>query len=480
MKYFGKDFDQYLKGTGEVGYVNQIVHSIVYVKGLPSVRPFEIVIFETGDVGQVLSLTDELIEVLSFNSVAKVGQKVASTGKVLEVPVGEAYLGQTINPLGYGQAKNLKAKEARPVDPDPRGILERKIIDQPLETGVSVVDLTVPLGKGQRQLVLGDRDTGKTHFLMQLILTQARKGTICIYAGIGKKRGSLARMKNFLKSQGIEKNTLVVASTSRDPAGIIFLTPYTAMTHAEYFRDQKKDVLVVLDDMTVHAKFYREITLLLQRFPGRSAYPGDIFYTHARLMERSGNFAEASISCLPVADTVLGDMSGYIQTNLMAMTDGHIFFDIELFNQGRRPAINTFLSVTRVGLQAQTPLIRDLSRQLASFSVEQDRLREFLHFGAELSEEIKRKLSLGSALYELFNQPPGSVVPINVSIYLVGALWAGFWRQMKLAETRAEFDKAKKAYETNAAFRKKLDALITGQKDFGSLVTSLKKSGPLN
>jgi F-type H+-transporting ATPase subunit alpha len=173
-------------------------------------------------------------------------------------------------------------------------------------------------------------------------------------------------------------------------------------------------------------------------------------------------------------------MSGYIQTNLMAMTDGHIFFDIELFNQGRRPAINTFLSVTRVGLQAQTPLIRDLSRQLASFSVEQDRLREFLHFGAELSEEIKRKLSLGSALYELFNQPPGSVVPINVSIYLVGALWAGFWRQMKLAETRAEFDKAKKAYETNAAFRKKLDALITGQKDFGSLVTSLKKSGPLN
>ncbi|OGM30473.1 hypothetical protein A2630_04015 [Candidatus Woesebacteria bacterium RIFCSPHIGHO2_01_FULL_44_10] len=472
-------FEDYLNEFNEVGFVDQIVHSIVYASGLPTVRPHEIVIFESGSVGQVLSLDDELAEILLLSgSMARAGERIAKTGRELSIPVGEFYLGHTVDALGGvldGSIKKFEPKESRPVDIEPMGILERKPVDLPLETGVSVVDLTVPLGKGQRELVIGDKNTGKTRFLLQVILTQARKGTICIYCGVGKKKTTIKRVAEFFKSQGVDKNTLIVASTSEDPSGVIYITPFAAMTHAEYFRDQGKDVLIVIDDLTVHAKFYREITLLLQRFPGRSAYPGDIFYTHARLLERAGDFEKASITCLPVADTVMGDLTGFIQTNLMAMTDGHIFFDIDIFNQGRRPAINPFLSVTRVGLQAQRPLVRDLSRQLNSFLVEQDKLRQFLHFGAELSEDIQRKLALGDKIYSLFEQLPGIVVPEVVSVYLVAALWAGMWRDKKVSEAKTEFEKVIGSYGKDKAFGRKIDDLINAAATFTDLVTTLKR-----
>lgn len=475
------DFEKYLDEFGEVGFVDQIIHSIVYASGLPTVRPHEIVIFESGSVGQVLSLADDLAEILLLaGKMAKAGERIAKTGVHLETPVGEVYLGHVTDALGGitdGPVKSFTPKERRPIDVEPVGILERNPVDVPLETGVSVVDLTVPLGKGQRELVIGDKNTGKTRFLMQVILTQAAKGTICIYCGVAKKRSTIKKVSEFFKKAGVEKNTMIVASTSEDPAGVIYITPFAAMTHAEYFRDQGKDVLIVIDDLTAHAKFYREITLLLQRFPGRSAYPGDIFYTHARLLERAGDFEKASITCLPVADTVMGDLTGFIQTNLMAMTDGHIFFDIDIFNQGRRPSINPFLSVTRVGLQAQTPLLRDLSRQLNSFLVEQEKLRQFLHFGAELSEDIQRKLALGDKIYSLFEQLPNVVVPEAVSIYLVAALWAGLWRDQKAAAARDEFNRVIETYKKTPVFAKKIDSLIANSKTFTDLVNSIKRSG---
>jgi F-type H+-transporting ATPase subunit alpha len=479
MGYFEKDFQAYLDETKEVGFVDQVVHSIIYATGLPSARPNEIVIFESGSLGKVLSLTQEYVEVLSLDTIAQTGERVARTNKLLEVPVGEAFLGKIITPLGelIGKSEPIKKTGTRFVDTPPMPILKRQAVNQSLETGVSLVDLSMPLGKGQRELVLGDRDAGKTRFLMQVILNQAKKGTICIYAGIAKKKASVKRTANFFAENGIEKNTIIISATAQDPAGIIYLAPYTAMTHAEYFRDKGKDCLVVLDDLTAHAKFYREITLLLQRFPGRSSYPGDIFYTHARLLERAGSFEKAAITCLPVADTILGDMSGFIQTNLMAMTDGHIFFDIDLFNQGRRPAINPFLSVTRVGLQAQAPLVRELSRNLNSFLVEQDKLRQFMHFGAELSEEIQRKLSLGDKIYALFGQPQDTVIPLNVSIYLLCCLWAGIWRDKNLGEVIPEFEKVKKAYGIDQVFKQKLDQLVSSAKDFKDLISRLKTQG---
>lgn len=474
-------FEDYLEQTQEVGYVDQVVHSMLRVRGLPGVRAQEVVVFENDGTGLILSLGGDVVEVLPLSkAVLKVGGRVARTGRLLETLVGENLLGRTVDPLGGVMGGDsligVDQMEKRLVDQDPVGILDRETISEPFEAGVVLVDLVVPLGRGQRELVVGDRKTGKSQFLLQAVLTQAQQGTICVYAGVGKRKSDIKKFEEFIKSNNIADKTLIVASTSEDAAGMIFLTPYAAMTHAEYFRDQGKNVLIILDDLTTHARFYREITLLAQRFPGRSSYPGDIFYTHARLIERAGNFKTGSITALPVAETVMGDLSGYIQTNLMAMTDGHLFFDSDLFNQGRRPPINPFLSVTRVGLQAQSPLVRDLSRQVNSFMVKQERLRQFMHFGAELSEEVKKDLDLGDRLLTFFDQPSTKIVPMPVSIIVVAALWAGWWRDITVPDMKLELIKLAQTYMTTPEYKQEVDALIANNKSFTDLVNQIKET----
>src|SRR5258708_6500429 len=289
----------------------------------------EIIIFETGEAGVILSMSREQVEILLLSqSTIKAGTRVTRTGAKQEMPVGFELLGKAVNP--FGQPLNTsqtieKPKVSRPIDISPSGINTRKRIEQSFETGVTLVDMLIPLGKGQRQLLIGDRKTGKTSFLYQTILKQASLGTICIYPGIGKKTTDIKRVESFFHTTGIENNTVIIATSSEDPAGVIYLTPYAAMALAEYFRDEGHDVLVVMDDLFTHAKFYREIMLIGRRFPGRNAYPADIFYTHARLLERAGNFvlpngSEHSITCLPVVESVEGDIAGFIQTNLMSMT----------------------------------------------------------------------------------------------------------------------------------------------------------------
>src|SRR5581483_5765076 len=352
-----KDFLTYLKETEEVGYISQVINFLIEIEGLPSARLNELVVFETGEIGRITTIAHKSVEVITFSKTSvKVGTRVTRTNEFLMVGVGDGLLGKTVDPLGASldpQNPIGKLSELRPIDVTPGGIDTRSRITKPLETGATLVDLIIPLGMGQRELVIGDRKTGKTSFLIQAILTQAKRGTICIYAAIGKKTLDIKKIEELFQKSGIAKNTVVVASSSQDPVGVIYLTPYTAMTVAEYFRDSGRDVLVVLDDLSTHAKFYREISLLGRRFPGRNSYPGDIFYTHAKLLERAGNFKTAkgpvSITCLPVTEAVQGDLTGYIQTNLMSMTDGHIYFDNDLFSKGKRPAVNTFLSVTRVG-----------------------------------------------------------------------------------------------------------------------------------
>lgn len=464
-----KDYKFYLEKTGEIGYVGKLVHSIVYIEGLPGARSSEVVVFENGGLGVVLSLGQKYIEVLLLDQESKVGEEVARTGETLNVPLSNEILGNAISPLGLGLNGSkvvLKPEEMRSIDNEPLGILGRDEVKKPFETGTKIVDLIIPLGRGQRELVVGDRKTGKTLFLMRTMLAQASQGTICIYAAIGKRQHELLDVINFINTNKITKNTVIVASGSADQAGLVFLTPYTAMTIAEYFRDKGKDTLVILDDMTAHANYYREITLLAKRFPGRSSYPGDIFYIHAKLVERGGSFEKGSITCLPVAEAVMGDLSGYIQTNLMAMTDGHIFFDIDRYNRGIRPAINPFLSVTRVGLQAQSPLVRDLNRQVSSFLIHLEEIQDFMHFGTEVSESLKKTLNLGEKVEEFFGQPDLSIVPVNISIFLLAALWGGFAKDVGRDKLIPLYNKIFQRYTKDTQFRQKIDSVVLASPSF--------------
>lgn len=476
-----KDFNYYLEAIGEIGFVEEGRHSLIYASGLPHVHLNEIVIFETGVLGQVFSITKEQIEILLLSKgVISVGSKIARTNEFLRVSVGKGLLGRMVNPLGLpldskGKLTNVQSQS---VDKPIPLLLERKEVEKPLETGVSIVDLVVPIGKGQRELVIGDRKTGKTEFLLQTIITQAKKGTICIYATIGQKQIDIKKLYQFFQEKKIIGNTLIIASYSTDPSGLIYLTPYSAMTAAEAFKDEGLDVLLILDDMTTHARTYREISLLGRRFPGRNSYPGDIFYIHARLIERAGNFKKGSITCLPVAESILGDLSGYLQTNLMAMTDGHIFFDIDLYNQGKRPAVNPFLSVTRVGHQTQSQLHKSTSLELTSFLVTYEKMKQFLHFGAEVGGTTKNVLLLGSLVDTFFNQEDENI-PIQINLLVVASLWAGIWTETKIPDFKRQMEQLLLSYNTIDTFKNEIDKLILETPNFSDLVNKIRTNPEL-
>ncbi len=474
-------FQQYLEKTGEMGMITEVIHSIAHVTGLPHAIPHEIVLFETGEFGQILSLTPAFAEIMVFSkSPIRVGTRVTRTDRMLEVPVGEELLGHTIDPFGATLDQNkpfTRPQQVRRVDINPGGISTRKRIGTPFFTGVTLVDLMIPLGKGQRELLIGDRKTGKTHFLMQTSLFQAKQGTLVIYAGIGKKKLEIKKVEEFYAQAGIADRTIIVASSSHDPVGVIYMTPYTAMAIAEYFKDQGHDVLVIMDDLSTHAKFYREISLLGKRFPGRNSYPGDIFYTHARLLERAGNFitknGENSITCLPVVETTQGDLSGYIQTNLMSMTDGHIYFDIDLYIKGRRPAINTFLSVTRVGRQTQSELNRSVSRELNSFLTLYDKMQNFVHFGAELTTSVKETLNQGDKILDFFTITSEQDIPQDLQLILFSLLWQGAWQQKQYLVMRNEVATLVKQYESDQSFREKVLEVVKKNTTFNGLLNDV-------
>ena len=475
-KNMSTEFEHYLEKIKEIGYVQKGVVGIVEISGLPGIRAGEMVCFETGQVGQVLAYSNDKIEVqvLSKRSV-KIGTRVVRTDHRLAVPVSDQILGKMIGALGQEVRGQVAEKDVvyRPIDVTPVGISGRQKITRSLLTGIILTDLMVPLGKGQRELILGDRKTGKSLLVLQAMVNQAKEGSVCIYAAIGKKKTEIMKAESFFKAQGIMDKTVIVASSSQDSAAEIYICPYTAMAIAEYFRDQGRDVLVVLDDMTTHAKFYREISLLSRKFPGRDSYPGDIFYTHSKLLERAGNFLvdgkDVSITCLPIAETVQGDISGYIQTNLMSMTDGHIYFDNELFSRGQRPAINPFVSVTRVGRQTQTALRRDAGRMLFELLNAYVRAQSFLKFGAELGENSRQVLTTGDMIMKFFNQPLNLVIPINVQLAMLGLLISGIWNG-------EEIGKVVGAYEKNAVFKKLIDQLVDGSLTMDKLMQEARKS----
>ncbi len=475
-----KSFNDYLNNIGEVGYVEEVVNSVAYVSGLPKAISGEVLLFENDGLGMVLSMDENFLEVLVLSSAdLRVGTKVARTQTRLSVGVGSGLLGKRLTGLGKIVGGTGGVSEYREIDSPPPSIIQRTAVTKPLETGVAVVDLIVPIAKGQRELVIGDRNTGKTSFLHQVILNQARKGTICIYVGIGKKRISIKRFQEQFVAQGIVNQTIIIAASAAEPAGVVFMAPYTAMTIAEYFRDQGRDVLLVFDDMSSHAKYYREISLLTKRFPGRNSYPGDIFYIHSRLLERAGSFARGTITCLPVAESVLGDLSGYVQTNLMAMTDGHIYFDSDMMNEGKFPPVNPFLSVTRVGLQAQTQLIKDTSRALTTFLVSFDKLRQFLHFGAELTEAVRKNLEFGEKIESFFGQSSNVLFPTNLSVFILGCIWADTWKGITTAELEKKILQFIEAYDKNKDFKEMVDSVITESTTLNELIRKIKEKGAI-
>jgi F-type H+-transporting ATPase subunit alpha len=458
-----ENFEKYLEETLEVGYVDEVLHSVIRVTGLPSVRLKEMVVFEDGEKGEVSALKQGFVEVIVFSRLPiQVGSRVARTGRTLSVKVGEKLLGQAVNALGEPLDETKVWDQSgmiwQEVDVRPSGISSREKIKKQYFTGVTLVDLLVPLGYGQRELVLGNRKTGKSQLLWRAILTQTDSKNISIYAIIGKKKSEIRRVVEFLQNKQVTSKTILVASGSHDSSAEIYLTPYTAMTIAEYFCKQGLDVTVILDDMTTHARYYRELSLLGRKFPGRDSYPGDIFHVHSKLLERSGNFKTGSITCLPLAETVSGDITGYIQTNLMSMTDGHIYFDSNLFFEGKRPAIDPFLSVTRVGRQTQTSLQKDINHRLLSMLSDFEKTSRFIKFGTELGENSREILAMGAKIWKFFDQPPEDFVPIELQVVLFGLLLTHNWDGIGMGKI---LERYKLNPDLKAKFSDLLSSLIT-------------------
>jgi F-type H+-transporting ATPase subunit alpha len=473
-----KNFNQLLEQTNEIGFVEQILESLVYVQGLPQAHPGELIVFESGQFGTVLSLNEASVEVLILSTEKlEVGTRAARTNTSMKMKVDKTLIGKTLF-LSEIEKDLLsfsgEEKDTREIDFTASHFTEREKVVKPLETGVSIIDLLVPLGKGQRELVIGDRKTGKTSLLLQTLRTQVQQGTICIYAAIAQPQNEVQKIYHFFQTEKLADKAIVIASHAADSPGLIFYTPYVAMTIAEYFRDQGQDVLLILDSLTTHAKYYREVMLLAKRFPGRSSYPGDIFHIHSRLLERGGSFKTGTITCFPVAQSVGGDLTGYIQSNLMSMTDGHLFFDSDLFDQGRRPAINPFLSVTRVGEQTQSPLLRNVSRELRSFLTNYEKVKQFKHFQTELGEGIQSTFDRGSRLTVMMDQLSDVIVPVPVDMVLCAALWADFWKNVPDEDMKREMGKFRHNFKQSTALQEQVQKIVDQAQTFDQLVQLIK------
>ncbi len=477
------NYKEYIQKTKEYGIAKNVKHPVIICSGLPNAQPQELVVFENNQTGQVASLNNKGVEIISFDKKPVIpGIKVTRTGLKLHIPVGTELLGKTVNPLGapfFEDEKYTKPKDTMELDKKPESIKNRTKIKEQLVTGVTLVDTLLPLGKGQRELIVGDRKTGKTSFLIPLIKNQASKKMVVIYALIGKKKVEIKKLRDRFKKENIYKNIVIVASAANDSPSLIDLTPYTAMALAEYFKENGVSSLVIMDDLTTHAQFYREIALIGKRFPGRESYPGDMFFKHARLLERAGNFKvknkNVSITCLPLAETTQGDLTGFIVSNLISITDGHILFDTETFNRGIRPAVNVFLSVTRVGKQTQQELSRDLNQRLLILLTNYTKAQSFSHFGAEMSTEARKTLVIGELLYKFFEQEFNQVIPLNVQIIGIGMILQGLLNNFKPQRITEMKNNLVKTYSNNSYAKKVINELVkVSQVD--SLLLNIEKN----
>ena len=394
----------------EVGYVETIGDGIATISELDHAMYGEVVVFENGTKGMVLDITTENIGVILFDTEGTIGQgtKVSRTKKQAGMPVSSNFLGRVVDPLGnpIDGLGPIEAAEMRPIEEPAPSIIDRKPVTTPMETGILSIDSMFPIGRGQRELIIGDRQTGKTSIALDTILNQKGKDCICIYVSIAQKASTVANLVNTLKKNDAMGYTVIVNSTAADSDSLQYIAPYSATSLAEYFMHQGKDVLIVYDDLSKHAVAYRTISLLLGRSPGREAYPGDVFYLHSRLLERSSRLnSGGSITALPIIETQDGDVSAYIPTNVISITDGQIFLESDLFFEGQRPAVNVGLSVSRVGGAAQTKAMKKASGSLRINLAQYREMKEFTQFASDLDDATKRQLQHGQVLMELLKQP---------------------------------------------------------------------------
>ena len=404
------NWDEQSRETGEVIWVGD---GIVTVYGIDHAMYGEIVAFENGVKGMVQDVRQNEIGIILFgrDTGIKEGTKVVRTKKKAGIPVGEGFVGRIINAFGEPIDGNgdVKEDDYRPIEQEAPGIIDRQSVDTPMETGILSIDSMFPIGRGQRELIIGDRQTGKTSIATDTIINQRGKDVICIYVAIGQKASTVAKIVNTLKKHDAMDYSIVVSSTASDPASLQYIAPYAGTAMAEYFMHKGKDVLIVYDDLSKHAVAYRAISLLLERSPGREAYPGDVFYLHSRLLERSSHLSDklggGSITALPIIETQAGDVSAYIPTNVISITDGQIFLESNLFNAGMRPAVNVGLSVSRVGGAAQTKAMKKASGSIRIDLAQYREMEVFTQFASDLDDATKAQLQHGKALMELLKQP---------------------------------------------------------------------------
>ncbi len=428
----------------EVGHVMEVGDGIAKIAGLRNAQSMEMLAFESGAVGVALNLEEDHVGSILMSGMDKVsaGETVRGTGKLLSVPVGQAIVGRVVNPLGIpldGKGP-IKSTQEYPVEKVASGVMSREAVSVPLMTGIKAVDAMIPIGRGQRELIIGDRQTGKTAIAIDTIINQKGTGVICIYVAIGQKASKVAKLVAKLEETGAMEYTIVVVATASDPASLQYIAPYAGCAFGEYFMDKGQDVLVVYDDLSKHAWAYREVSLLLRRPPGREAYPGDVFYLHSRLLERSARvnktFGGGSITALPIIETQAGDLSAYIPTNVISITDGQIFLESDLFYRGIRPALNVGLSVSRVGGAAQTKAMKKVAGPLRLDLAQFRELEAFSQFASDLDEATKKQIDRGRRLVEILKQGQYQPMSMEHQVAVLYAATKGFVDGIVLEKVR--------------------------------------------
>jgi F-type H+-transporting ATPase subunit alpha len=479
-----KKFKEYEPKTTEkhVGHVLSVADGVVKVSGLPHVASLEKVVFQNGIEGFAINLEEESVGVIVLGeyTAIKEGDEVEATGELLTVPVGEQFLGRVINPLGQpvdGKGP-IHAKKKYPVEKIAPGVTYRQRVSVPLQTGIKAIDAIIPIGRGQRELIIGDRNTGKTAIAIDAIINQKKEGVVCIYVAIGQKTSRIAHVVSDLTKHKAIEHTIVIAASASDPISYPYLAPYVGCAMGEYFMDAGKDALIVYDDLSKHAWAYRQISLTLRRPSGREAYPGDVFYLHSRLLERACRLDEkrggGSLTALPIIETQANDVSAYIPTNVISITDGQIYLEPDLFNAGQRPALNVGISVSRVGGDAQIKAMKKVAGSLKLDLAQYRELAAFAQFSSDLDQATKKQIDRGSRMVELLKQGQYVPMPVERQIAVIWAGTSGYLDQIPTVKIHEFEEKFLEFLDTN--YKKLLPMIVKEKQITPEIEGDMKKA----
>ena len=487
-----ENFSSQIKAE-KVGHVLEVFDGITKVSGLSDIKSSEMVTFPNGEIGVALNLEEDSIGIIVLSDFSKIkeGDEVKATGKILEVPVSDYIIGRVVNALGQeidGKG-SIKLDKTYPIEKIAPGVITRLSVNKPVSTGIKVIDAIIPIGRGQRELIIGDRQTGKTAIVIDAILNQKGQNMICVYVSIGQKDSKLRKLQARLEEGGAMDYTVIVSAGASESAALSYIAPYTGVSIAEYFMDQGKDVLIIYDDLSKHAVAYREISLLLRRPPGREAYPGDVFYLHSRLLERAcrrnQEYGGGSITALPIVETQAGDVSAYIPTNVISITDGQIFLETDLFYKGIRPAVNVGLSVSRVGSSAQIKAMKKVAGTLKLDLAQFRELEAFAQFGSDLDETTKKQLERGKRAVEILKQPQYSPMKTEYQVVVLYALTKGLMDDIPVEKIK-EFEQGLIDYSERHAKTFYQDILKTkmwsdkGEEELKKVIIDFKNSFIVN